>query len=132
MGDDAGEALTADGAGADVLVAVATGAELDLRVVGVDDDEVLDADLLLELGHRELEALGRRKVVAGGVGVLGVEADLHAVAPDFAHDPAEIGEGGADGAAGAGRVLEDELHVFRRGLDYLGAGDTDLLENGVE
>ena len=93
---------TADVAVADVLVAVAAAAQLDLRVVGVHGDELVEADLLLELGHRQLEALGAGEVVAGRVGVLRVEADLDAVAADLLDDAAEVGEARADGAAGAG------------------------------
>src|SRR5688500_6902921 len=56
------EARNADEAVADVLMAVAATGQLHLRVVGVDGDELVEADLLLELTHRQLEALGARYI----------------------------------------------------------------------
>src|SRR5262245_55985042 len=64
--------------------------------------------------------------------MLGVETDLDTRAADLAHDATEVGEGGTDSAAGAGGVLEDELDIFRGGLDHVAAGDANLLEDRVE
>jgi hypothetical protein len=77
VGEDGGEALVADGAGADGAVAVAAGADRVAGVVGVDED-----DPVAEGGEQLVEGLGGAgrvaEVVAGGLGVAGVHADLEA------------------------------------------------------
>ena len=50
----------------EVFLAVATGAQLHLGVIGVDDHQVLHAHLFLELRHRELETL-RKHSLPGSV-----------------------------------------------------------------
>src|SRR5581483_8135061 len=126
---DAPEPLDADRAVADVLVAVPAGAQLHLRVVGVHRHQVLEPHFLLELRHRDLEALGGTQVVARGVRVLRVQADLDTVRAYFTDDPPQVREAGADGSSGAGRVLKNEQRVLGRVLDDIAAGATDLREH---
>ncbi len=88
MREDVDEAVTTDMALTDVFVAIEAAGEFTLRVVGVDGDEVGDADLLVELVHCLLEAVRSLDVVAGGERVLRVETHLYSVAAGLTDDSA--------------------------------------------
>src|ERR1041385_383465 len=76
--DDVREGVAADGALADVLVAVDARAEGLLRVVEVKRADVLDADVALHLVDQPLPAVACADVVARGEDVAGVDADADA------------------------------------------------------
>src|SRR3990170_6712794 len=123
------EAVQPDVPLADVLVAVYAAGQRALGVVGVDGDQPVEPHALLELRHRRPKPVLRLQVVAGGEGVLRVQAHLHPRAARLADDPAQLIEPGADGAAHAGAVLQDEPGVRRRRLHDSGDGLHDLPED---
>src|SRR5438445_121479 len=87
------------GAGRGVGVAVVTGSAL--AAPGTDP--------ALDLVDRRVEATGGGDVVAGGVGVAGVEAEAEPGRPAQRRaDGAHLGEVAADDVAGAGAVLHEE------------------------
>ena len=130
--DECLEAGAADETVADVLMQVAAGAELRLRVVAVDGRDVLGADLALQFVHRRGDAVGRADVIAGGERMAGIDADLRPRIADALEDLAEVGELRADGATLAGGVLEDHPRIVGCfGQDVL-RRLADLLEDGFE
>ena len=108
------EPLPPDVSLADVVVPVDSAAQLDLRIVGVDRDEVAHADFALELRHRLVDAGLLSQVVAGGVGVLRVQTNLETRAVHRLHDGAQLRELGAHAAAHARAVLEDDPGIVWR------------------
>src|SRR5437867_1097509 len=101
------EGPEAEAAPADVLVAIEPPAERALRVVQVERDDPVDAQLGVELGERGRVPGGRAQVVARGEGVLGVEADAQPLAPArLGREPPELREAPADLRPLSGRVLE--------------------------
>src|SRR5258708_22969107 len=102
------KALLADLAAADVGVPVAVGAQPRLRVVAVDDLELLQADHARPFVQRRPGRLRRPLVVAGRERVAGVEADADAgIAGGVEHGP-QLLEPRADAAAHPGVVLDQE------------------------
>ena len=105
-------ARDADRTVADVLVAVATLAASELRVVRVDEPDPLEEgvgrELREELGH----ALGRVEAVAGREQVAGVEAEPHALAVRLLEQRGGFGDGGRDGAGGPRHQLDHDPSVL--------------------
>ena len=90
-----------------MLVAIDPPAERALRVVQVERDDPVDAQVGVELGERSRVPGGRAEVVARGEGVLGVEADAQPLAPArLGAQPPELLEAPADLRSLSGRVLE--------------------------
>ena len=119
MGEDVEEALVADVALADVLVAVHAAGQGALGVVGVDGHQPLQPYLAVELLHGRLQPLAGAHVVAGGEHVLGVQADTDTLVPGRPHDAPQLGEARAHGVAHAGRVLQHQPGVGGRPLQHL-------------
>src|SRR5262249_21359601 len=75
----------------------------------VERDDAAGTDGRVEVGHRPLVADRRGEVVAGGEGVLGVEADAEAIAgAGLGAQAAEVLEAPADLRTLTGRVLEGD------------------------
>ena len=88
---------------AEVLVAVAAGAGLVLRVVAVDEvDAAGDGQDALD---------GVDQLLAGGVGVAGVEAEADAGVADVVPQPGDRVEVAGHGVVAAGGVLEVDGHL---------------------
>src|SRR5687768_231607 len=121
VADDRLEAVEADEAFADVVVAIDAAAEFFFRVVEVPDLDALDADRLFDVLH-ERGILAAAEVVAGGEEVGGVEADGEALRLlHHLDDLGEVFELAAEATALAGGDLQ--------------AGDDiafDLIVNAVE
>ena len=74
MGEEDPE-FVAEQAFADVVVAVAVGPERGLRIVHVQRSQLVEADLLVDLGEHPVELFALRDVVTGRVEMARVEAD---------------------------------------------------------
>src|SRR3954465_14161154 len=119
MGDEDAQVL-AEHPVADVVVAVAVGAEWRLRVVHVQRAKAIEADLLVLLGEHLVELLLTSDVVTGDVEVAGVEADAEAlVLPECAVERGELVDRASDRVAGARRVLDQEPGRLRAPLQDL-------------
>jgi hypothetical protein len=98
-----------------------------VEVPGLDAVEVDDrADLV----HRGLVCV-RAQVVAGDEEVAGVQRDADAVGGESLHPVRQVGGFVADLGAGAGHVLDEQLHVVGRALERLADALLDAVEGEV-
>ena len=73
--EQAPKGFAPDGAFADMLVAIELRAECRLGIVHVPDTDLVEADQLVDLRDGYFVAIGPDEIVAGDVGVTGIEAD---------------------------------------------------------
>jgi len=100
----------ADGALADLLMAVEFGAAGGLGVVHVPDADGFKADSGRSLAHGFLVALGRDQIVTGDVGVAGVQADAHGRAGlEPLNQLGDLLEAAAEGELRAGGVFNEDV-----------------------
>jgi hypothetical protein len=122
-------------AAAGVVVAVDAGAVGHLRVVDVEAGQPLQADGPVEVVHQGIGRVDGVEGHARGPGVLGVQADAQTgIVAGAGDDPGQLLEGPADGAAGAGGVLEQEraVRLVERGPEAGGDGAEPGVEAGAE
>ena len=132
MRDDVAHPIDADRAPADVLVPVPARPQRRLRIVGMDGHQIRRADLLVELGHGQLESLDLGQVIARRERMTRIEANLDPVAADRLHHPPDLVERRTDAVAGTRVVLDAEPDVVRRVVQHLPHRLRDLGQRVVE
>src|SRR5713226_941716 len=115
-----------------MLVAVQSGAQSVLRIVQVDNFDVLKSDYLIKRCHSLLDSLLHVEVIACSVGVAGVEADSNSFPPLHAiENLLNLFKLGSHAVLCPSHILQADLEISLCSLDCQVQSIRDSLETDL-